>query len=238
MYNDKLKDIINSSDNRMTLWSSIFKEFDLKNVAEIGVYKGEFAEYMLKNKSFQKYNLIDPWRHLDDWNKPANEKDDIFTKMLLDVKSKLSEHNEIVEYHQGTTSEVIEGFEDFSLDFGYIDADHSLKGVLVDLICWYEKIKVGGFLGGDDCDFDPYQHSLRYEPTLVFPAVLYFAEAVGDTIYLLPYNQFLIHKSSQRKFKVVNFSGLKYDDSMLSRMNFSSLKTSLIKTLKKKIQLK
>jgi hypothetical protein len=158
----------------------IFKDLGFENVAEIGVYKGDFAECMLKNENrIKKYHLIDPWRHLEDWNKPANEENNVFTKMFSDVQLKLNCHAHKLEYHRGTTLEVIDNFSDSSLDFGYIDGDHSLKGILIDLICWYEKIKCGGFLGGDDCDFEPFQHSIKYEPTLVFPAVLYFAEAVG-----------------------------------------------------------
>ena len=192
---------------------------------------------MLKNENrIKKYHLIDPWRHLEDWNKPANEENNVFTKMFSDVQLKLNCHAHKLEYHRGTTLEVIDNFSDSSLDFGYIDGDHSLKGILIDLICWYEKIKCGGFLGGDDCDFEPFQHSIKYEPTLVFPAVLYFAEAVGGVIYLLPFNQFLLHKTSDRVFKVINLSGQKFDESMTARMSFSAFGRSVINSFLSKLK--
>ena len=40
-------------------------------------------------------------------------------------------------------------------------------------------------------------HAQQYEPTLVFPFAVYFAEAVGSRIYGPPHSQFLIEKREQ-----------------------------------------
>jgi hypothetical protein len=45
----------------------------------------------------------------------------------------------------------------------------------------------------------------------VFPFAVYFAEAVGATIYALPYSQFCLQKSNSQQFAFVDLTG-KYDD--------------------------
>jgi hypothetical protein len=47
-------------------------------------------------------------------------------------------------------------------------------------------------LAGDDFCPIAWQHNARFEPTLVFPLALYFAESIGSIIYGLPFNQFAI----------------------------------------------
>ncbi len=56
-------------------------------------------------------------------------------------------------------------------------------------------MKAGGFIGGDDFAKTIWQHATQFEPTLVFPYAVYFAEAVGAPIYALPHRQFLIEKN-------------------------------------------
>ena len=41
-------------------------------------------------------------------------------------------------------------FTDRSLDFVYIDADHSYESCLADINAWHPKIRVGGILSGHD----------------------------------------------------------------------------------------
>lgn len=41
-------------------------------------------------------------------------------------------------------------FEDCSLDFVFLDGDHTYEGVCADIDAWLPKLKVGGVLAGDD----------------------------------------------------------------------------------------
>jgi len=42
-------------------------------MVEIGVYQGEFGRTVLATcENIRRYYMLDPWRHLEDWNKPAN----------------------------------------------------------------------------------------------------------------------------------------------------------------------
>ena len=203
-----VKQCIEKSHSRFDLWISLIESFKIKSIAEVGVYKGDFAEQLLRQCNLvEKYYLIDPWRHLDDWNKPANKKDSIFEQFLNETKEKTEFAADKRVILRGKTTEVVEQIPDNSLDFAYIDGDHTLKGITIDLVCLYDKIRVGGWIGGDDFSRSIWQHTPNYEPSLVFPFAVYFAEAIGARIYALPYSQFLIEKNEVRSFSFVDLIG-------------------------------
>src|SRR5690349_20426643 len=58
---------------REDLWVQILNKINAKTVLELGVWKGEFAAHVLRHSpSIERYYMLDPWRHLENWNKPAN----------------------------------------------------------------------------------------------------------------------------------------------------------------------
>lgn len=104
------------------------------------------------------------------------------------------------------------------MDFAYIDGDHTLRGIAIDLIRVYPKVRVGGFIGGDDLSPTIWAHKTRFEPTLVFPFAIYFAEAVGATIYALPHIQFCLQKTETREFRFVDLTGQYGDLTLRSQL--------------------
>jgi predicted O-methyltransferase YrrM len=44
-------------------------------------------------------------------------------------------------------------YEDESLDFVFIDADHTKEGFSDDMDCWFPKVKQGGVIAGHDYDY-------------------------------------------------------------------------------------
>jgi hypothetical protein len=78
----------------------------------------------------------------------------------------------------------------------------------------YPKVRDGGFVGGDDFCRSMFQHSAEFEPTLVFPYAVYFAEAVGARIYALPHRQFLIHKDPGAGHAFIDLTG-RYQDTTI-----------------------
>jgi hypothetical protein len=194
--------------NRLDLWIHFLQATKVKNIVELGVYRGDFASKLLSQCDLlEKYYMIDPWRHLDNWNKPANQDNDTFEQFLSETKSKTEFAAQKRVILQGKTIEVVEEIPDSELDFAYIDGDHTLKGITIDLIRIFPKVKNGGWVGGDDFSRTIWQHPTTFEPTLVFPFAVYFAEAVGARIYALPYSQFLIEKQKSQSFSFVDLTG-------------------------------
>jgi methyltransferase family protein len=184
----------------------------VRRMAEVGVYRGDFAAEMLRRcESLTAYYMIDPWRHLSDWNKPANKEDGVLEEYFQETKAKTEFAAAKRLILRGKTTEVIEQIPDGELDFAYIDADHTLKGIAIDLVRVYPKLRSGGFLGGDDFTRSVWEHNFKFEPTLVFPFAVYFAEAVGATIYALPHSQFCLKKGNGGQFAFVDLTG-NYDD--------------------------
>jgi hypothetical protein len=207
-----IKKSIAQSNSRVDLWIHFLKSRKVKHVVEVGVYQGDFASNLLENcDSIEKYYMIDPWRNLNNWNKPANVNNQTFDQFLSETKSKTDFAADKRVILRGKTTEVIEEITDSSLDFAYIDGDHTLKGIAIDLIRVFPKIRNGGWIGGDDFSETVWQHQTCFEPTMVFPFAVYFAEAVGAHIYALPYAQFLIEKVDVRSFTFTDLTG-QYDD--------------------------
>ena len=50
----------------------------------------------------------------------------------------------------GDSADSAAGFADGSVDFVYLDADHSYDGVTRDIRAWKPKMKRGGVMGGHD----------------------------------------------------------------------------------------
>ena len=111
---------------------------------------------------------------------------------------------------------MIDQIPDGSLDFAYVDGDHTLRGITVDLIKVFPKVREGGWIGGDDFSPSIWQHSEEYEPTLVFPLAVHFAEAMDARIYGLPHKQFLIEKAADSGHAFVDLTG-RYGDLELKR---------------------
>lgn len=204
---DKLQQLSDRCTGRLDFWARFCNEYQVAAVAEVGVFKGRFAEALLQQcPAITDYYLIDPWRNLPEWNKPANVHDDRFERFYNEAMDRTAFAAGKRHVLRGKTTEVIDSIGDESLDFTYIDGDHTLKGITIDLVNCWPKVKAGGFIGGDDFSPTIWQHDQRYEPTLVFPFAIYFAEAVGAPIYGLGDNQFLIEKSS-KGFSFQDLSG-------------------------------
>jgi hypothetical protein len=122
-----------------------FKDMGYAVGAEIGVYKGEFSERI--SKAGLKLYAVDPWRLYKDYDNPRGQERLDFqyehTKRLLTP----FKNTEII---RKTSMEAIEDFEDGSLDFVYIDANHEFRYIAEDLAEWSKKVRKGGIVAGHD----------------------------------------------------------------------------------------
>src|SRR5262245_16465861 len=217
-----------SVQSRIDLWNEILRAANVQAMLEVGVWKGEYAQQILEQCAFIKqYYMIDPWANLPDWNKPFN----VSTKVFDEIYEEAMKRTEFASTKRivlrGTTKGVIDNIPDNSLDLAYIDGDHTLRGITIDLNKVIPKIREGGLIGGDDFTTTPWQHGVRYEPTLVCPFAVYFSEAMDLPIAALPFNQFLIQKRSNASFSFIDATGV-YTDISLNRLPFSMF-TSAIK---------
>lgn len=138
--------------------------------AEIGVQKGEFSEHLLANWDGFLY-MIDAWEYQETgYVDPANvnhREHGTNLEETLNRSARFPDRHEIIQEYSVEAAAL---FDDGSLDFVYIDANHAYEAVLADLAAWYPKVRSGGIVAGDD--FVDNQHN-RFE-CRVRPAVLDF----------------------------------------------------------------
>lgn len=233
-----VNEIAHTSSSRTDLWTRLIQAFEIKNMAEIGVFRGDFAAQVLAHcPSIARYYMIDPWRNLEDWKKPANVDDQTFQNYLEEVERKTEFARDKRVILRGKTTEVIGEILDESLDLVYIDGDHTLKGITIDLLRSYSKVRQGGWIAGDDLTTTIWQHSLSYEPSMVFPFSVYFAEAVDMPMYALPFSQFLIEKREGATHSFTDLTGRYGDCSLRSQFNLPQvLKREFKRTVMSKIR--
>lgn len=208
-FNDKkIRDALCKSASRIELWKQVLDIQQARTMLEVGVWKGDFAEQILRSCGYiERYYMIDPWANLPDWNKPFNVAPEMFDEIYQEAIRKTEFASGKIAALRGRTKDVINHIPDGSLDFAYIDGDHTLRGITIDLMKVLPKIKEGGIIGGDDFTNTPWQHDIRYEPTLVCPFSIYFAEALDLPIVAFPHNQFMIRKDSRAKFSFIDTTG-------------------------------
>ncbi|TES92947.1 MAG: class I SAM-dependent methyltransferase [Candidatus Cloacimonadota bacterium] len=121
--------------------------------AEIGIYRGANAGFYLKELDIKLVSLIDPYvgygnyspvkvglKHFEEAEKLAHEKLRNYERRIMWVKKK--------------SSEAVKFIDDNSLDFIYIDGNHSHDSVAEDVTLYYPKLKMGGLLAGHDYDIE------------------------------------------------------------------------------------
>jgi len=198
---ESLLTCMHEAPDRIALWTRFAGLAGVRRMAEVGVRRGDFAAAMLAaSPIIERYVMIDPWRHLPGWNKPDNRTDAVFAQWRAEALERTEWASSRREVLEGTTSEVSRQLEDGSLDLAYIDGDHTLRGITIDLVRMFPKVREAGWIGGDDFLPSIWQHDRGFEPTLVFPFAVHFAEAMDVPIWALPHGQFLIRKVRGYRF--------------------------------------
>lgn len=140
----------------------IMRERECKIGAEIGIKRGIMTNRILSLlPTITEYYAVDAWiwypkfeesilaidpgcRPLDGLNQlEMDENYDIFIKNI-------ERHRNKIKILKMPSDEACKHIKDESLDFCFIDANHSYEFVNEDIKCYLPKIKKGGLLGGHD----------------------------------------------------------------------------------------
>ncbi|RZK26076.1 MAG: class I SAM-dependent methyltransferase, partial [Flavobacterium sp.] len=119
---------------------------------EVGVWKGEFSNFLLSNWKGKVLHSIDPWRTFDDdtYIDDMNISQPEFDKIHDEVQSKLNRFRTRSNIVRNTSINAVQEFTDNSLDFVYLDGRHDYDGIAEDILAWYDKVKIGGIICGHD----------------------------------------------------------------------------------------
>ena len=121
--------------------------------AEIGIYRGDNAAFYLKELDIKHIYLIDPYVGYDDYSPIGVGLKDLAIAEKIAHK-RLCGHRQKIKWVKMKSSEATRLIADASLDFVYIDGNHSHDFVEEDITLYYPKLKRGGLLAGHDYDIE------------------------------------------------------------------------------------
>jgi len=126
--------------------------------AEIGVDKGKNAKSILKELNIKRLYLIDVWFNYKGIPSIRPQKDN------FKLVSKEFKNNKKVSIIKDFSINAVNKIADNSLDFVYIDANHSFESIYQDIKLWFNKVKEGGVIAGHDI----YSHEGVFEAIVMF----------------------------------------------------------------------
>lgn len=122
---------------------------------EIGVFAGNMSRALLQNDNLFLY-MVDAWEGdgasytegAVDWNATLSQ--DAQDSYMHDAERRTNFASSRRRIIKARSAAAAAAFDDGSLDFVFIDADHTYTGCKTDIDAWLPKLKNGGLLCGHD----------------------------------------------------------------------------------------
>lgn len=155
-------------------FKKILLENDIKCFVEIGTYGGAnlLSLYdIAKSKNIKLYG-IDPHETILIYNGKKEEEvlenikssyKNIYKENRIKIQNIIQKYklDDLITYIVDVSQNVVDKFEDNSIDLLHIDGDHSTEGVYSDLNLYYPKVKDGGIIICDDADWESVMRGIR-----------------------------------------------------------------------------
>lgn len=128
---------------------------------EVGVCLGVTSEYYAQNiKKLKKIYCVDDYPEYVDWTGVVmnREKQDAMKQHAFE---RLSRFQDKIEFVYEDSENFSKRIEKESLDFVFIDADHSFEGALNDFKIYFSLVKKGGIFSGHDFSLKGVNGALR-----------------------------------------------------------------------------
>lgn len=120
--------------------------------AEIGVWVGLFSEQLCRANPELQLTCVDPWLQYKTYNERKNNQgrlDEAYAETCV----RLAPFGCRILRMTSVAAAAIT--PDASLDFVYIDGNHSRQSVTEDLDAWVPKVRAGGMVAGHDYELPP-----------------------------------------------------------------------------------
>lgn len=151
---------------RYEVLEGLIKAHRWRRGAEIGVYSGRTFFYLLKTCNIELIG-VDSWIGDDgDWkqdretgvSQPRKAAD--MERFAAQVKKDAAQYKNAKILHMKSV-DAAKLIEDASLDFVFIDAEHTTECVLEDIEAWRPKVKPDGWLMGHDEEWPAVRRALK-----------------------------------------------------------------------------
>jgi hypothetical protein len=127
-----------------------------QHFVEVGAYKGKSTAFLvveiLNSAKTIRVDCVDTWEGSSEMKSDGLfPDDDVVNSTLYDkFLDNIRPVREFVNPIRSTSVDAAKMYEDNSLDFVFIDAEHSYESVREDIDAWLPKVKKGGIIAGHD----------------------------------------------------------------------------------------
>ncbi len=169
-------------DTRKDMITHYANKINKPKICELGVYKGEFLDFLVDNIDYGSIEGVDLFEGIiDSGDVDGNnvEYADLEKQLIL-LNDKYKDNN-LVTINKSYTDKFLSNQSDDTFDIIYIDADHSYTGAKRDIELSYKKIKSGGYIMGHDYEMNM-DKAKQYYNFGVTQAVNEFCDEYNQTI--------------------------------------------------------
>ena len=145
---------------RARRWDAILKRIpvDANYIGvEVGVWRGDTGKRLLAARENIIHIMIDPWkqqgknsRYVKSGDQTAQNDQETFDKCMEYVRTEVGQYGKRAIIIREKSKVAVKQFEDKSLDYAFIDGEHTYQAVKEDITLWLPKVKKGGWIGGHD----------------------------------------------------------------------------------------
>jgi len=132
--------------DRFKEFPGLMAELGFKEGAEVGVLKGSYAQWLCSKIRKLKLHCIDSYVSYPEYSEERTQEDMEFYES--EAKRRLEKYD--VNFIKKFSMDAVKDFEDESLDFVFIDANHGFEYCYDDIREWSKKVKKGGIVSGHD----------------------------------------------------------------------------------------
>lgn len=125
----------------------LFAALGFQRGAEIGVWRGEYSAYLCQTIPGLHLTCVDPWCQYGGYEDPKNQAARL-EAAYVEACTTLAPYG--CDIKRMTSKKAAALVPDGSLDFCYLDGNHSKSYVLADLDAWVPKVRSGGYVAGHD----------------------------------------------------------------------------------------
>lgn len=126
------------------------RHLNFKKGVEVGVDHGDYSKIICDINTQMKLYGVDPYTMYDEYREYESQEqmDAIYRFASTRMEGYVKDGN--YELVRKFSMDAVTDFEDESLDFVYIDANHEGDFPYQDLVEWYRKVKKNGIIAGHD----------------------------------------------------------------------------------------
>ncbi|MCC6370402.1 MAG: class I SAM-dependent methyltransferase [Bacteroidia bacterium] len=123
--------------------------------AELGVFRGDFSQHILRITKPKEAHFIDVWwvefgENYPDWGAYTNYGKLKTRDAYNESKAKIDKYKANSIIHVGSDLDYLSSFKDHHFDWVYIDSSHYYDHTVKELAILNRKMKPGGIISGHD----------------------------------------------------------------------------------------